>query len=94
MATDTISADYAELKQKAAQLRTLAGKVSARQCKVELSSCKGEFTVEMNRIVTTLNAVNNALATLAMVTADRVDGMCTQFQEADALASTQFSGGK
>ena len=93
MANDVISANYAELKQKAAQLRMLAGKVSARPCKVALSSCKGDFADEIVRIVSSLNAVNNALATLALVTADRVDSMCTQFQEADSLASTQFSGG-
>lgn len=94
MANDMISADYAALKQKAAQLRSLAAKVSARPCKVELSSGKGSFTSEMKQVVAALNDVNSALAALAIATAARVDSMCTQFQEADDMASTQFSGGK
>lgn len=93
MAKDIIAADYAALKQKAAELRALAGKVSARPCTVELSSCKGAFTEEMKQVVSALNDVNTALVALAVATATRVDSMCTQFQEADELAATQFSGG-
>lgn len=94
MAEAIIAAKYEELRQKAAQLRSLAGKVSGRPCTVSLSASKGAFADEMNQTVAALNEVSNALATLATATAAQIDSMCVQFNEADELASTQFSGGK
>ena len=94
MAENVIAADYSILKQKSAELKALAGKVSGRPCSVAISSSKGAFAEEMGRVVAALNEVGAALTALANATAGQVDHMCAQFQEADAAAATQFSGGK
>lgn len=94
MANDTIVVDPVVLRQKASELRTLATNISSRPCNITLSSCKGAFAGEMMQMVAALNDVGAALSELASSTALQIDKMCVQFQEADALASTQFSGGK
>lgn len=94
MAQDIIAVKESPLKEKEQQLRALQSSLQGMHFTLSVSDSRGDFVEGLQLLAVELENVARSLADLAGKSADEVKKMCEQFNAADELAASQFSGGK
>ena len=92
MSAITIAAKMVMIKVQAEKMRELASKIESRSYRLEFEQGEGAFVRELEAMSAELRSVGSALASLASVTADRLDGAAAEFAVANEQTAGLFRG--